>query len=286
MSAVEVIREIDPSARIAPGCKVGPFCRIGPDVTLGPGTVLQRRVTVLGRTQIGSGNRIAEGCVLGAAPQDLKYRGEPTLLIIEHNNLIGRNVTAHLGTEMGGHLTRIGSGNRIDDGAHIGHDCYVDDHTRIGRNVLLAGHIRVADGAVIADRVGVHQFVTIGEWAKVGLQTPVRRDVPPFTFYFTEDCDTIPPAVRGPHEAGLAAAGLSAAEQRELRLALRELFDNEYALQTKLEGLLNLGVEGQTERLCEFCQRSLRGKGGRYRENFRGLMPPEAKRYLPAELRG
>ncbi len=283
MTTLEVTREIDPLARIAPDAHIGPYCVIGPDVIIGPGTVLGRRVVVVGHTTIGSGNVIGDGCVLGAKPQDLKYRGSSCLLVIGHNNRFGPMVTAHIGTETGGFVTRIGNGNTILQGAHIAHDCFVDDATYLGRCVQLAGHILVQTGAVMEDLSGAHHFVTIGRYARVGQRTPVRRDVPPFTDFFSEDYGWTPPAVRGVHEAGIAAAGLKNEEEADLRRALHELFEDEAAFQTKLEQLENLGVEGEAKALCEFCQRSLLGKFGRFRESYRGQVPPEAVAILPAE---
>jgi len=284
MTDVSVIREIDPAARIAPDAVVGPYCVIGPHVTVGPETVLQRRVTLLGHTSVGSGNLVAEGCVLGATPQDLKYAGGPTLLVIGHRNRFGRKVTAHIGTESGGYVTRIGNDNVFDSGSHVAHDSYVDDRVHTGRCVLLAGHTHVQTGAVLSDLSGLHHFVTVGRFCRVRPHTAVRRDVPPFTdFGGLEGNRAAQMAVRGIHEEGIAAARLKPEEEKELRLAMRELFDDESALQTKIEQLVNLGVEGEAARLCEFCNRSLQGLYGRYREIFRGKVPPEAQAYLPPD---
>jgi UDP-N-acetylglucosamine acyltransferase len=162
----------------------------------------------------------------------------------------------------------------------------VDNGVRVGKDALLAGHIRVQDGAVIGDLVGVQHFVTIGRYARVGPRTPVRRDVPPFTDFFSENYDWAdPPSVRGVHEAGIAAANLAPDEEKELRRALHELFDDEAALQTKIEQLVNMGVEGAVAELCQFVQHSLQGVFGRHRELLRGMAPPEAEYYLPPELR-
>jgi len=283
MTELEVVREIDPSASVAAEAIVGEFCVVGPNVTIGPGTVLHRRVTVTGRTTIGSGNIVEEGCVLGAIPQDLKYAGSPTLLIVGHRNRFGPRVTAHIGTEAGGYVTRIGNDNSLDAGCHVAHDCYIDDRTTLGRNVLLAGHVLVQTGAVMEDLVGAHHFTTIGRFARVGPRTPVRRDVPPFTFFYSEDLERVPPAVRDVHYEGIKEARLSPSEEAELLRVLAELFDDESALQTKIEQLEKMGVEGEAAALCEFCQRSLRGVYGRYRELFRGQAPPEAAQYLPPE---
>ena len=286
MTEVTVLREVDPAARVSPEAKIGPFCTVGPNVTIGPGTELIRRVSVTGETTIGSGNLIDEGCVLGARPQDLKYKGHPTLLLIGHRNRFARSVTVHIGTEPGGFVTRIGDCNSFGDRVHIAHDCYVDNETYLGEGVLLAGHIRVHDGAVIEGLVGVQHFVTIGRYARVGPRTPVRRDVPPFTEFFSGNYDWAdPPSVRGIHEEGIAAARLAPVAEKELRRALHELFDDETALQTKIEQLVNMGVEGEVAELCQFVQRSLQGVFGRYRELGRGKAPPEAEMYLPPELK-
>jgi UDP-N-acetylglucosamine acyltransferase len=285
MPEVTILREIAPNARVAATAKVGPFCTVGPNVTIGPDTVLVRRVTVLGHTTIGSGNLIGEGCVLGAVPQDLKFEGGSTLLIIGHRNRLGRNVTAHVGTESGGWVTRVGDDNLLGDGCHVAHDCFVDDRTRLGRDTQLAGHVRVQTGAVLEDQIGAHHFTTIGRYARVGPRTPVRRDVPPYTEFYSEDYDWAPPAVHAPHEAGIRAAGLKSDEERELRRVLSELFDDETALQTKIEQVVHQGVEGEVAALCEFCQQSLQGVYGRFRELYRGKIPPEALPYLPKERR-
>ena len=284
MSSVAVLREVDHLARVAPTAEIGPYCVVGPHVTIGPHTVLERRVVVRGHTTIGSNNFIGEGCVLGADPQDLKYAGGTTLLIIGHRNRFGRRVTAHIGTETGGYLTHIGDDNTLRDGCHVAHDCYLDDHTTLGRNVLLAGHIRVQTGAVLGDMSALHHFVTIGRYARVGRYMPVRRDVPPYTRFEGRGND-VTPSVRGIHEEGLQAAGLSPDDQNELRRALRDLFGEETALQTRIEQLVNQGVEGEVAFLCEFCQQSLQGVYGRHREQYRGKVPPEAMQYLPVEIR-
>lgn len=282
MSDISVLREVDPSAHVSSDAVIGERCTIGPAVTIGPGTVLGERVTVTGHTTIGSNNRIDDGCVLGAKPQDLKYGGSPTLLIIGHRNRLGPNVTAHVGTEFGGYLTRIGDDNDLQAGCHVAHDCYLDDNTTLAPCAMLAGHVHVCTGAVLGKYSGAHHFVTVGRYAYVAPYTPARRDVPPFT-NFSGYRDDVTPTVQGVHEAGIAAANLSEEEEKDLRRALADLFEEETALQTKIEQLVNLGVEGEVEHLCEFCQQSLQGVFGRFRERFRGQIPPEAEHYLTPE---
>ncbi|MFP4140918.1 MAG: hypothetical protein ACOCZU_06630 [Planctomycetota bacterium] len=283
MSEVSVTLEVDPSAHVSPQATLGPYCVIGPNVTIGPRTVLERRVSVLGSTSIGSDNHFAEGCVIGGLPQDLKYEGSRTRAIIGHRNRFGREATVHIGTEQGGFITRIGNDNVLKDRCHVAHDCYVDDETDLGVMTLLAGHIHVECGAVIGDMVGLHHFTTVGRYARVAAQTPVRRDVPPYTEFGHREDDSVP-AVRGIHTEGINAADLRPEERRDLEQALEDLFSDETALQTKIEQIVNLGVEGEVASLCEFCQRSLAGVYGRHRERERGKIPPEALEWLtPAE---
>ncbi|MCE5277790.1 MAG: hypothetical protein ABFD92_14810 [Planctomycetaceae bacterium] len=285
MDNLAVMREIAPSAQIAAGAVIGPFCVVGPNAVVGPRTRLGSRTTVSGCTTIGSDNDIAEGCVLGGPPQDLKYAGGPTRLIVGHRNRLGRFVTVHTGTEFGGYLTRIGSDNVLHDGCHVAHDCYVDDRTVLGADVLLAGHIHICSGAVVEQRCGVHHYVTVGSHARVRRCTPVRRDVPPFAVFAADNYDWQgSPAVVGAHDEGIRAAKLGHWEESELREALRDLFEDEAALQTKIEQLVNIGVEGAAAELCRFCLRSLQGLYGRCRESYRGTAPPEALQYLPPEL--
>ncbi|HET6426948.1 MAG TPA: acyl-ACP--UDP-N-acetylglucosamine O-acyltransferase [Phycisphaerae bacterium] len=281
---LSVTREIAPGAEVSADASIGPFCVIGPEVKIRPGTVLAQRVTVIGRTVLGRDNDIAPGCVLGAPPQDLKYRGRPTWLIVGDRNVFRANVTAHVGTEAGGYLTRIGDDNVLAGGAHVAHDCYVDDRTRLGVCVMLAGHVRVETGAVVGDYTGAHHFTTIGAYARVEPRTPVRRDVPPYTIFSSLGYYNAPTAFRGVHEQGLAAAGLSDADCQAVRQAVRHLFQDEQALAVKLEEMSAAPDPPQpVAELLAFCRRVLAGTFGRCREAFRGRMPPEALCHLPPE---
>ena len=280
-----VMREIADGATVDPRARVGEFCTIGPGAVIGAGTVLARRVTVAGKTTIGADNLIGDGSVLGAVPQDLKFRGGETYLIIGDGNRLGPNVTAHVGTELGGRLTRIGNDNVLDAGVHVAHDCYLDDATHLGAGVLLAGHVRVESGAVIEELTGANDFTTFGQFSRVGSRTPVRRDVPPFAFFSSRGYYTAPQAVLGVNEEGLERAGLGEREKDQVRRAIRHLFQDEQALQLKLQEMLDGGALCEPVRkLCESCRASLAGQFGRRRETLRGRMPPEARQFLPAEV--
>lgn len=280
---VETIREIADSARVHPQATIAPFCTIGPDVAIGRGTVLGQRVTVIGHTVIGCDNVIGDGSVLGALPQDLKYSGRPTYLMVGDRNRLGTNVTAHVGTEKGGYLTRIGDDNVLEAGSHVAHDCFVDDHTHLGAAALLAGHIRVETGAVVEEMVGVHHFTTIGRYSRVGARTPVRRDVPPYVYFAGMGYYTSPPAVRGPNESALPLAGLTPDDREQLRRTIDWLFQEKRALSVKVRELLaRPDLPLCLRQLAESCLRSLSGHFGRSRESLRGMIPPETFAHLPA----
>jgi len=280
-----VLREVADSARVDPGARVGVFSTVGPEAVVGAGTVVGRRATIGPRVRLGRDNVVGDGCVLGAMPQDLKYRGSPTLLIIGDRNRFAPDASVQLGTEHGGYLTRIADDVFMDKAAHVAHDCHLDDKVRLGPCVLLAGHVRVETGATIEESCGAHHFTTIGAFSRVGARTPVRRDVPPFAYFTSFGFYTAAPAPHGTDEEGMARAGLAEAEKDELRRALRHLFEDEQALAVKVAELLaRPDLPAPLRRLGEFCRRSLSGQFGRYRERFRGRMPPEAARHLPAEF--
>jgi UDP-N-acetylglucosamine acyltransferase len=179
--------EVDPTARVAPsavlgaGVKVGPYSVVGPDVRIGAGSVLAAHVVVDGDTQIGAGNRLYPFCSVGLAPQDQKYHGEHTRLVIGERNVIREFVTIQPGTAGGGGLTRIGSDNLFMAYAHVAHDCLVASHTIFANGATLAGHVEVAEWATIGAYSGVHQFCRVGTHAFVGGYTVVTKDVLPYS---------------------------------------------------------------------------------------------------------
>ena len=177
--------EVDPTARVAggavlgPGVKVGPYCIVGPEVTIGAGSVLEAHVVVDGCTTLGAGNHLFPFCSVGLRPQDLKYRGERTRLVIGDRNVIREFVTLNPGTEGGGGATRIGSDNLFMVYAHVAHDCVVGHHTIFANAATLAGHVEVGDWATIGAFSGVHQFCRVGTHSFVGGYTVVTKDVLP-----------------------------------------------------------------------------------------------------------
>lgn len=210
---------VDKSARIADDVVIGPFCIVGPKVEIGPRTVLMSHITVRGRTKIGSGNRIFQGAAIGCEPQDKKYAGEDTQLIVGDDNVIRENCTLSLGTIQDQGITIVGSRNLFMANTHIAHDCVVGNDTIMANNTGLAGHVHVEDFVVIGGQSGVHQFVRIGAHAMLGGASGVLRDVPPYVI-----CAGYPAQPHGLNLVGLRRSGMSNDTIRLLQSCYHSLY--------------------------------------------------------------
>jgi len=171
---------IHPEAKLDSSVEIGPWCTVGANVKIGRGTKLISHVSVDGHTTIGENNTVFPFAVLGAIPQDLKYKGEPTELIIGNHNTIREGVTLNLGTASGGGKTQLGHHNLLMAYVHLGHDCIVADHCILANYVGLAGHVILEDYVTLGGMVGVSQFVRVGAHCYIGGQSGIERDVPPF----------------------------------------------------------------------------------------------------------
>lgn len=267
--------QVDRSARVAagavlgPGVRVGPFCIVGPAVRLGAGTVLESHVVIEGDTTIGSANRFSPFASIGLAPQDLKYRGEPSRLEIGDRNLFREFVTVNRGTAGGGNVTRIGSDNLFMTEAHVAHDCQVADHTVFGNAATLAGHVSVEDWAIINAFSGVHQFCRVGAHAFVGGFTVVTKDVLPFSKTVGN-----PARIYGVNAIGLGRRGFDRETVAEIRTAYRLLLQSRLNTTLALERLEALGPLGPNVRhIVDFIRSSERGVILRRRR--RGSEPPQ-----------
>ncbi len=193
---------VDPAARLAADVSVGPYTVIGPQVKVGAGTSIGAHCVIEGRTTIGEHNRIWQFCSLGAAPQDMKYAGEPTELVIGDRNTVREFCTFNCGTVQDGGVTRVGSDNWIMAYVHLAHDVQLGNRCILANNATLAGHVQVGDWVIVGGLTGVHQFVKIGSHAMAGFQTALSQDVPPFMMV-----DGNPAAVRGFNVEGLRRRG-------------------------------------------------------------------------------
>jgi UDP-N-acetylglucosamine acyltransferase len=197
---------VDPKAELAADVEVGPFCRIGPNVKIGAGSKLLSHVVIEGWTTIGTHNTFFPFSVIGAVPQDLKYKGEPTEVTIGDHNVIRECVTINLGTVQGRSKTSVGSHNLIMASVHLGHDCDVQNHVIIANGTGLAGHVTIEDYGNIGGMVGITQFITIGKYTYVGGRSTVDRDVPPFSIVVGER----PCELKGANIIGLRRQGFKA----------------------------------------------------------------------------
>ena len=171
---------IDSNAKISSNVKIGPYTIIGPDVEIDDDVVIQSHVNIGGHTIIGKNNKIYPMASIGSDPQDLKYKGEKTTLLIGDNNTIREHVTINTGTIQGAGVTKVGNNNLIMIGGHIAHDCIIGNNIVMANNSAVAGHAEVEDFVIIGAKCGVQQFTRIGKMAMIGGMTGVSRDVIPY----------------------------------------------------------------------------------------------------------
>lgn len=243
---------VSPRARIHAGASIGPYTVIEDDVVIDEGCVLASHVVVKQFTVIGRRNRIYEHAVLGGEPQDVKFKGEKSRLVIGDDNLIREGVTLHRASGEG-EETLIGSRNFLMIGVHVAHNCVVGDDNIFANEVALAGHITVEDHVFLSNNVGAHQFVRMGRYAMVGGKSKIVQDVLPF---FTTDGN--PPRVRGLNMVGLRRAGFSMETRRALKDAYRILFRNGLLLEDALREMAGLNDEN-VQHLINFIRGSRRG---------------------------
>ena len=171
---------IDPKAKISSNVKIGPYTVIGPHVEIEDNVVIQSHVNITGHTTIGKNNRFYPMASIGSDPQDLKYKGEKTTLVMGANNTIREHATINTGTIQGGGVTKVGSNNLIMIGAHIAHDCIIGNNIVMANNSAVAGHAKIDDFVIIGAKCGIQQFIRIGKMAMIGGMTGVSRDVIPY----------------------------------------------------------------------------------------------------------
>jgi UDP-N-acetylglucosamine acyltransferase len=208
---------IHPQAKLGANVRVGAYAVIDADVQLGDGCEVGPQVYLTGVTRIGSGNKFHAGAVIGDAPQDLKYHGEPTRLVIGDNNVFREHVTVHRSNKLA-EDTVIGSNNFFMAGSHVAHNCVVGNHVILANGALLGGHATVGDRAFISGNCCVHQFCRVGTLAIMQGGSAVSQDLPPFTVVHRVN------ELRGLNTVGLRRAGFSAEERLELKQLYHFLF--------------------------------------------------------------
>lgn len=221
MSRIHTTALVDPRAELDLDVEVGPYSIIGPKVKIGKGTRIKSHVVVEGNTAIGEGNHIFQFSTIGSVPQDLKYKGEESQLIIGSNNVIREFASLNPGTRGGGMLTRIGDRNLMMMYCHIAHDCIIGNHSVIANGATLGGHVIIEDYVIAGGLVGVHQFVRVGTGSILGAGSMVSKDIPP---YCNATGDRV--RLRGLNLEGLRRRGFSRDRIDALKKAYRIIFQS------------------------------------------------------------
>jgi len=219
-------------ARLGVGVQIGPFCTVGPDVSIGDGTRLMSHVVADGHTAIGAGAMLFPFCSIGMAPQDLKYKGEPTRTEIGARTVVREHATVHRGTVTGHGLTKVGADCMLMSTAHIAHDCQIGDNVIIASNAILGGHVTIDDGAILGGGAAIHQFVRIGRGAMIGGISGVEADVIPFGAVLGNRA-----RLGGLNVIGLRRRGYDRATIKGLRAAFLSLFRSEGVFAERLAEL-------------------------------------------------
>ena len=249
---------IHPEAKIGQNCEIGPFCFIDANVVIGDNNVLMNSVTVLSGSRIGNGNRIFPGAVIGAIPQDLKFRGEETTADIGDNNIIRENVTVNRGTAAKGR-TVVGNNNLLMEGMHVAHDVFLGNGCIIGNGTKFAGEVVIDDFAIVSAHVLVHQFCRIGSYVMVSGGTKCSQDVPPFSMIARD-----PAAYCGLNLVGLKRRGFSTEIINNLHSAYNILFNTSALFAERIEQIrANVPPSKEIDYLVEFLTTSKRGFIGR-----------------------
>jgi UDP-N-acetylglucosamine acyltransferase len=254
MSGIHPSAQIDPGARLGANVRVGAFCVIGANVEIGDGTQIGSHVVIEGPTRIGRDNQIFSFSSLGAAPQDKKYRGEPTRLEVGDRNTIREFVTINRGTTQDTGITRIGDDNWIMAYVHVAHDCIVGNNTIFANAASLAGHVRVDDFVILGGFTLVHQFCQIGAHAFTSMGSIINRDVPP---YVTVAGNFAEP--RGINTEGLKRRGFNSERITAIRRAYKTLYMSGLTLADARAQLASAASDApDVKLLLEFIARSER----------------------------
>ena len=243
---------IHPQAKLGANVRVGPYVVIDGDVDLGDGCLVGPQVYLTGVTKIGAGNQFHAGCVIGDAPQDLKYHGEPTRLVIGDHNVFREHVTVHRSNKLA-EATEVGSHNFFMACSHVAHNCVVGNHVILANGALLGGHAIVQDRAFISGNSLVHQFCRVGTLAIMQGGSAISKDLPPFTVARGSN------GICGLNTIGLRRAGFSAEERLELKKLYHFLFRSGIMLRAALAEANKRFTTPGAINLLEFVANTKRG---------------------------
>ena len=245
---------VDPNAELHDGVIISQGAIIGPDVTIGEGTEIGPNAVIRGRTQIGFNNKVFPNVFIGLDPQDLKYKGASSEVIIGDNNTFRECVTINKATDEG-EKTIIGNNNLLMAYTHIGHNCELGNSIVLSNSVQVAGHVKIEDKAIIGGCLGIHQFVHIGYLAMIGGMTRVDRDVPPFCL-----AEGHPGRLRGLNKIGIKRSGLMGNKAFDLKL-LQSTWNLLFKSDNVMSSALNIAMKGKLDlsstKLCDFLRDSI-----------------------------
>jgi UDP-N-acetylglucosamine acyltransferase len=246
---------VDPKAELDADVEVGAYSIIGAGVKIGRATQIKSHVVIEGRTTVGERNTIYQFASVGSIPQDLKYRGEPSELVIGNHNTIREYVSLNPGTTAGGMLTRVGDHNLLMMYCHIAHDCIVGNRNIVANGATLGGHVVIEDSIIVGGLVGIHQFVKIGSGAILGAGSMVSKDVPPF-------CNATGDRARlhGLNLEGLKRRGFDKAKIEAIRKAYRIIFQSKLKTKEALDRVRQeIAHSAEVDQLVNFVANSQRG---------------------------
>lgn len=252
MTKIHPTAIVSKTAKISSNVEIGAFCVIGDEVEIGENSILKSHIVVEGDTKIGKNNTIFPFAVIGVIPQDLKFRGEKSQLIIGDNNIIREHVTIHLGTFDGAMRTVIGNNCLFMVGAHIAHDCIVGNNVILANNATLAGHVEVGNDVIIGGLSAVHQFVRIGFGAMIGGMSGVEHDVIPNGLVMGERAH-----LAGLNLVGMKRRGVEREEIHALRAFYKDLFSSENLdeqFSKRVENLAKNNDKKSVQEIAEFVK--------------------------------
>jgi len=267
MTVIHPSAVIGKGAQLASEVAIGPNCVIGGAVSIGSGTVLDANVVIDGNVRIGKNNHFFPSCVIGCRPQILALSSDTQIggLAIGDGNIFREQVTIHPGMQPEG-LTKVGSGNFVMVGAHVGHDCILEDKIVMSNCVHIGGHCKVETGVWLSGIVGLHQFVTVGKWSYAAGLAGINRDVPPFLIVSGH----YPPRIRGVNKRGLQRAGFTDEQQERIFEAYRKLYRQGGALLENAKALAQEdGLDENVSAMIDAIVKSSEHQFGRYLETFR-----------------
>ncbi|MFQ5682089.1 MAG: acyl-ACP--UDP-N-acetylglucosamine O-acyltransferase [Candidatus Binatia bacterium] len=246
---------VDPQAELDLDVEVGAYTIIGPKVKIGRGTKIKSHVVLEGNTTVGENNVFFQFATVGSIPQDLKYKGEDSRLIIGNQNTVREFVSLNPGTTGGGMVTRVGNGNLLMMYCHIAHDCILGNQSIIANAATLGGHVTIEDNVIVGGLVGIHQFITVGTNAILGAGSMVSKDIPP---YCNATGDRA--RLRGLNLEGLKRRGFNKEQINGLKRAYRIIFQSGLRTHEALKKVRQeVPKSPEVEYLAAFIERSQRG---------------------------